>query len=114
MKTYQVKLIGVSSPRLISWPASSSRNSMHAISKRKAPKSVEYHGRFRRLRIAIYDDDTARLCYRRIHFGSLYTVKNVNAWRFVGDFTIEQARHIASVFGGTVDKLAELRGVKQP
>jgi hypothetical protein len=87
---------------------------VNAISKHKAPKSVEYHGRFKRLRIAIYDDDTARLCYRRIHFGSLYTVANVNAWKFVGDFTIEQARHIASVFSGTVDTLAHVRGVKQP
>jgi hypothetical protein len=87
---------------------------MHAISKRKAPKSVEYHGRHKRLRIAIYDDDTARLCYRRIHWGSIHTVKNVNAWKFVGDFTPEVARHIAAVFGGTVDTLADLRGVRVP
>jgi len=87
---------------------------MNAISKRKAAKCVEYHGRYKRLRIAIYDDDTARLCYRRIHFGSLYTVKNVNAWKFVGDFTPQVARHIAAVFGGTVDALADLRGVPLP
>jgi hypothetical protein len=41
-------------------------------------------------------------------------VKNVNAWKFVGDFTPEVARHIAGVFGGTVDTLADLRGVKVP
>jgi hypothetical protein len=87
---------------------------MNAISKRKAPKSVEYHGRHKRLRIAIYDDDTARLCYRRIHWGSIHTVKNVNAWKFVGDFTIEEARHIASVFTSTVDSLADAKGVRVP
>ena len=87
---------------------------MHAISKRKAPKSVEYHGRHKRLRIAIYEDDTARLCYRRIHWGSIHTVKNVNAWKFVGDFTIEEARHIASVFTSTVDSLADAKGVRVP
>jgi hypothetical protein len=87
---------------------------MNAISKRKAPKSTEYVGKHRRLRIAIYEDDTARLCYRRIHWGSIHTVKNVNAWKFVGDFTIEEARHIAAVFGGTVDTLADLRGLKVP
>ena len=87
---------------------------MNAISKRKAPKSVEYHGRHKRLRIAIYEDDTARLCYRRIHWGSIHTVKNVNAWKFVGDFTPEVARHIAAVIVGTVDTLADLRGLKVP
>jgi hypothetical protein len=87
---------------------------MIAIRKSKAPKSVEYHGRHRRLRIAIYEDDTARLCYRRLHWGSIHTVKNVNAWKFVADLTIEQARHIAAVFGGTIDTLADLRGVKVP
>jgi hypothetical protein len=87
---------------------------MNAISKRKAPKSVEYHGRHKRLRIAIYEDDTARLCYRRIHWGSIHTVKNVNAWKFVGDFTIEEARHIASVFTSTVDSLADAKGVRVP
>ena len=87
---------------------------MNAISKRKAPQSVEYHGRHKRLRIAIYEDDTARLCYRRIHWGSIHTVKNVNAWKFVGDFTIEEARHIASVFTSTVDSLADAKGVRVP
>jgi hypothetical protein len=87
---------------------------MNAISKRKAPKSVEYHGRHKRLRIAIYENDTARLCYRRIHWGSIHTVKNVNAWKFVGDFTIEEARHIASVFTSTVDSLADAKGVRVP
>jgi hypothetical protein len=87
---------------------------MNAISKRKAPKSVEYHGRHKRLRIAIYEDDTARLCYRRIHWGSIHTVKNVNAWKFVVDCTIEEARHIASVFTSTVDSLADAKGVRVP
>ena len=87
---------------------------MNAISKRKAPKSVEYHGRHKRLRIAIYEDDTARLCYRRIHWGSIHTVRNVNAWKFVGDFTLEEARHIASVFTSTVDSLADAKGVRVP
>jgi hypothetical protein len=87
---------------------------MNAISKRKAPKSVEYHGRHKRLRIAIYEDDTARLCYRRIHWGSIHTVRNVNAWKFVGDFTLEEARHIAGVFASTVDSLADAKGVRVP
>ena len=87
---------------------------MNAINKRKAPNSTEYVGKHRRLRIAIYEDGTARLCYRRIHWGSIHTVKNVNAWKFVVDCTPEEARHIASVFMSTVDSLADAKGVRVP
>jgi hypothetical protein len=84
---------------------------MHAMSKRKAPDSVEYVGRHRRFRIAIYDDGVARLCFRRIHWNSMRTVHHVNGWKWVGDFTPEIARHIANTLVENIDKLADIRGV---
>ena len=87
---------------------------MNAVSKRKKPQSVEYHGKHKRLRIAIYDDGVARLCYKPLLWRSINGASNSNAWRYVGDFSPEQARHIAMLFKGPVDWHSDHRGMRAP
>ena len=81
---------------------------MKAPNKPKC-KSVEYLGKHERFRIRLYDDGSARLCFRAIHWGSIRTVGKVNGWQFVGDFKPEVARHIAGVFVSNIDRLANLQ-----
>jgi hypothetical protein len=72
-------------------------------------ESVEYVGKHERFRIRLYDDGSARLCFRAVHWGSIRTVGKVNGWRFVGDFSPEMARHITGIFVGNIDRLANLQ-----
>lgn len=81
---------------------------------RQKAKSIEYHGNHQRLRIAIYADGVARLCYKPLLWRSIHHAETKNVWRWVGDFTPDVARHIATVFHGVIDAHADDRGMKRP
>jgi hypothetical protein len=78
------------------------------------PESVEFFGTHQRLRIGIYSDGTARLCYKPLLWRKIHGGRNTNAWRFVGDFTPEQARHIAKLFFHVVDFHSDAKNMRAP
>jgi hypothetical protein len=87
---------------------------MKAPRKDTPVESLEYLGDYQRLRIRLYTDGVARLCFRAVHWGSIHTNCHPNQWKWVGDYTPEEARHVANLFRRNIDELASLKGMKVP